>query len=1448
MMADTRQRWRGLQQQMRDDDLAHIANLGHAARAARRCKIASTAATVTNDTALLSKADRRGSAPLDSERRLRASRLINVEGDDAGGNGSSSLRPSTGEATHGEAKWWRRRGYDELQRIIIVTLGQQPAAGLHPRTNGGSEPMSVRTSPLFDRSAGQNALVSQSGKIMLPNTTNGTEALKAAANAVEEVVSGAAAGATNAADDERHHNSKHHSHEHNRYQEKNRSKHRQHQLPPPPQRQGRRTGLTEYRLACCQLGTHLVTRVIAQLGVSDGQMRGLALGPLGGAALAAALGANDVVTSLDISDNGLGVGGMGAILRALLESNVTVSRLDVSENRMDEEAVVLLARRVTAACGRMHYEQTVCDGSDDVRTAADYEQIVCGTGDDQGVEGGGLVAQTQLQPQLKLQPEAQFPISQLPPLEHVSLDHCHVGDKALRHLTLALEKDCGLTSFRPTQPGRAAAAASHWTVDASSLLHNQPATVVAAAAATTLARGGATVTAGSRELTKQHTTELSTPIVSFISSKVTSSSSNYLASSSSSLPAISRGVDLAPQLPLGLTRLSLAGNLIGDVGAAHIGRALGVNRALTWLNLSWNRIGSTGAVALADGLRVNQHLASLSLAWNGLEDRGGWALGEMLACNTGLRKLDMSNCRLGAEACTAIARAFSMPGGNSTLSTLRLDHNPCGQEGGRSLVAAIAGHPLTLSLEGCAFIAAAARSPQTTSTSTTTGSWPGGKTENSAPGKSSRRGGVSEDQSCQAVEATPRTSGRGSASSYGVNTLPGSRITFKTTGDNIGEGQVCETPLGHLPPPMTAAELQALVGQLGTNRLSDFEQLRQLEMFLRPHRLTMAQARQVMSAFGGVPGPERLTAAVAMHARLTDPDDIHRLFDFPREYWRLRDSLSLHVHFRTANPTGRYALNLAVAVDRTVAQRLVDAALAESSMVGGNVSIVGGNPSNPVAGNCWRNVRVNSRPWISSTALTALDIQTGIPQPWLLADEVPNHGTLEFDFVSSVEPPNDAAPLSNIALEDLLLARGVAHRVSGELMNEGSLWFPASGAAHALCALREASPKMWITAQQARRVVSIFESGGGQRVEAAVTLFARTVPAASRFRLLRGLDAVEQCHLGYRLGWARLVGCKDPPPTARYRLDLSRPDDASFTKRVVAAATREKGAQCMHNVVVNGRRLPMVTDSTLWTVVATETKTPLLEFDLFSPGDIWEVVVAELGDEYLRANRNSGSGGNKLPSPGALVRLASLLSFRRAYNVHEAWTRLAPVVSGPVGASGVAGRSSGSAVTAGGQWVRTTEAVLRRSANPTASPAAAPPLRERRTSCVLMIPSLPASSSTSSSPSAPRSKTQRKVTAMKNTMSKKQSRARGVKGHFINESATQEGEEGGGEDEKQDEEDDEGQEDSMVPGMVEASTAAELQHLGRQLPRPILTNRRHGTRHPSRAAGRSMNCYCSTEV
>ena len=987
------------------------------------------------------------------------------------------------------------------------------------------------------------------------------------------------------------------------------------------------TGLREYLSACSTLGIHPMTRVISQLASSEGQMQGLGLGPVGGAALAAALSANHVMTSLDVRDNELGPMGLAALLTTLTHKNSAVSRLDLGKNRMDNNAAALLAARIAAASNRQ-------------------SKYVKGTG------GGARDDGTRL----------------TPPLTDVCLNDCHIDDNALRHLALALEKHRGLAP----------------------------------------------------------------------------------------VPDMPPGVEISTSSLRSLTHLSLAGNVIGNVGAAHLGRALAVNHGLVRLNLNWNRIGPAGAAALADGLAENRHLEYLSLAWNGLGDTGGVALGDMLRHNRGLRTLDMSHCRLGAAVFIAIAHAVSPPRANRTLETLCLNNNPCREEGGRSLIAALTtcSGSLKVSMEGCAFIVAGSRRQIIVPTirPLTRGGTPASRT-----GKDHSRAG---------------SSGKMNNDAPTDGDIKG-RFTHASA---TWQG---ETP-GHLPSQMSEVELHALVNQLGTDRLSDFEQLRQLEMFLQPHRLSVAQGRSVLAAFGGIAGPERLAAALAMHGRLTDPDDVYMLFNSPRENWRLRESLGVHVHFRAINPTGRYHLNLAVAVDRMVAQRLMESAIAESQVW---------TPRGP----CWRNVRVNGR-HLSSTdsdAVSSLDTKTGIPKQWLHADhDVPNHGTLCFDFASDVEPPKDATPISDDALQCLLIERGIAHCISGELMDPGSMWFPAGGGACALCALREVSPLMWLSAHQALRILSIFEPGVGERVEAVVTLISRVVPVHSRRLLLRGLDAVEQCHLGYRLGWSRLVGTKGPPPTARYRLDLSRPDDVEFTRRVVSAVTSVNGMQCVHNVLVNGRRLPTVTDSTLWSVVATETTSPVLEFDLLSHVDIWDFLETELGQGYGAVGK-----GNKLPSPGILVRLASLLSFRRAYSVHDAWIRLMPGVSRGL----AAGKCGGSA-----KWVRTSAAVLRRSANLAVHPSTPSAWSRRRRMSSASFAPAPGSStgeanasvkaSTSAVPGAD-------MTPGERTIPEHADAERKDSGERTDES------DGADEEGKDDEE------DEAMPGAAAVATAAELEHL-----------------------------------
>lgn len=94
-----------------------------------------------------------------------------------------------------------------------------------------------------------------------------------------------------------------------------------------------------------------------------------------------------------------------------------------------------------------------------------------------------------------------------------------------------------------------------------------------------------------------------------------------------------------------------------------------------------------GARGLAKGLAANATLSKLVLAWNGLEE-GASALGDMLAANMGLKHLDLSHCRVGAEQCLMLGEGLKS---NVVLEVLLLSGNDrMGKDGARHLMVALA--------------------------------------------------------------------------------------------------------------------------------------------------------------------------------------------------------------------------------------------------------------------------------------------------------------------------------------------------------------------------------------------------------------------------------------------------------------------------------------------------------------------------------------------------------------------------------------------------------------------------------------------------------------------------------------------------------------------------------------------------------------------------------------
>jgi Ran GTPase-activating protein (RanGAP) involved in mRNA processing and transport len=144
-----------------------------------------------------------------------------------------------------------------------------------------------------------------------------------------------------------------------------------------------------------------------------------------------------------------------------------------------------------------------------------------------------------------------------------------------------------------------------------------------------------------------------------------------------------------PSLPI--TLLDLVGNRIGDEGAAALAKILGTGEAggkggrissghgtITELRLGNNRIGNQGAAALGEGLGWNEVLVGLDLTGNKIGDEGFVSLGEHLQRNTTLRWLNGAHNLLtddGAERLTDMLRL------NYGLEELNVRYNKLGLKG-----------------------------------------------------------------------------------------------------------------------------------------------------------------------------------------------------------------------------------------------------------------------------------------------------------------------------------------------------------------------------------------------------------------------------------------------------------------------------------------------------------------------------------------------------------------------------------------------------------------------------------------------------------------------------------------------------------------------------------------------------------------------------------------------
>ena len=670
--------------------------------------------------------------------------------------------------------------------------------------------------------------------------------------------------------------------------------------------------------------------------------------------------------------------------------------------------------------------------------------------------------------------------------------------------------------------------------------------------------------------------------------------------------------------------LDVSRNQIGDDGVSALCLAATRAKRLSALNFSENRvsraIGATCAEAVKrvralnfSGCGVDDACAKsmcealaastcalerLNLSRNRLTNAIGASIEYVLKCRSTLKSLDVSWNALGADACECVSRGLRE---NRRLEFLSLAWNGVGDEGGKRIGEALeVNRSLTeldlsrcrLGCDACMVISEGLRTNDVLATL---------RLDHNPCGEDGGR----HLMSMLLVNDTLTTL-----------TLEGSSFVDVPRGKHRTSAKrafVAENPhnLGR-PTAIESEDFDNIARQLRNRRLSDFERLARLKMFCRVYYFETQHTAKLLETFI-LEGTDRLQAASACYARLLDAENAERMFKSKSEYAKLRKIIGSFEHFRAANPTGRYELNLAFDIDRTIASTMMDSATFEGRR------------------RTWRNVRMGRAAGVDL-------LPSGVPER--LTRDIPNVGTLCFDYTSNIRPPEDATAPSDEELHEILRTKSV-------LTPAVDAW-EAVKSSDALYALREASVRVYVTSTQYERVCNAF-AAGADRVEASVILFNRVIDRAAVARVVGRMSCFEQSFFGCRIGWRNVLGDSLQSYTMHYRLDLSCDEQMSVAKHLVTCAVREYGdVQVIRNVTINGRRLSRdpVEDDTLWSVLTAESFTPTLEFDYFG-ADVWTVVERELGIAHVPKD--------KPEREAALKRLATRLAFVRAVALHGPW-------------------------------------------------------------------------------------------------------------------------------------------------------------------------------------------------
>ncbi|KAG2497889.1 hypothetical protein HYH03_004155 [Edaphochlamys debaryana] len=636
------------------------------------------------------------------------------------------------------------------------------------------------------------------------------------------------------------------------------------------------------------------------------------------------------------------------------------------------------------------------------------------------------------------------------------------------------------------------------------------------------------------------------------------------------------GRALGLALSRGNTRLAVLGlsnNQLGNKTAAMFGELLALVSGLEELDLSWNQIKSEGAKALAAGVAQNNLLTRLNLSWNGLENAGVVAVGSMLSTNDALTFLDLTNTRMGSEACLMLAEGIKV---NRTLEVLILNGNSVGDDGARFLMDALKANTSLqyLGLQG-SNMSAAVR----------------GHSGANAFNPLSPDGTYLLNLSLAPDRAVAAQLAELDAASP-VDLMKNIRLGDK----NVPSCKAMRWPeslpvsgmlafdfvskrTSRAMAVMEAKKFTALATQFGEGTMSDKEKLTLVEVMAPFNYLYCHQAATLLKAF--TIGDEMVLAAALLFTRAADLDDnitaISEALQADTSQNSLHDVLGWYSYTRFSNPTGHYELNLNSKVHQALATRLKDTAYSE-----------------PVDAVNWLNV-------IHDMYTTQTKVPGNFGPPELWKGLVPHSGTLSLDYVSAILAPEDAAPVGEALLNEVLVQDlGIELDPAGQPVPCPDY----AVASEQVARLRPIVANMAFTAAQVKKLVDAFEASP-HRVEVFVTCYCLIVDRKNVWTILYGLTALEQGLAMWRLGPANLFDRAHP--TAHYILDLGNPAHEQVARKLVDLANATPELPNFWNIRLNGVKRSVHENRNMWGTFTAETASPFLECD-FIGADGFEVL------------------------------------------------------------------------------------------------------------------------------------------------------------------------------------------------------------------------------------------------